>query len=149
MNTTRRSCQVRFFPPPRKNDNRKEERMNCSCINIDIDDGESEMDVVEKILVARKEYTCCECGMIILPGDKYEHARGKWNGSFQTFKTCATCKSIRSAFFCNGWSYGRILEDLHDHINDTDGNISSECLSDMPKPARDEVCDMIEEYWEN
>ena len=123
--------------------------MSCSCINIGVDDADDiDIQAVHEKRVARKEYRCCECHRIIKRGETYDNARGKWGGSFSTFRTCSTCESIRSAFFCNGWIFGEVIERLEDHINDVDGNISSECLAGMTKQARDRVCDMIDKYWE-
>ena len=45
--------------------------------------------------VARKEHICCECGSIILKGEKYESFTGLWD-EFETYKTCSFCSTVRS-----------------------------------------------------
>lgn len=44
---------------------------------------------------ARKRHKCCECGGDIMPGEKYEYVSGKWDGQFDTFKTCERCCDLR------------------------------------------------------
>jgi len=122
--------------------------MNCSCIYVDCDDGRPEF-FKERHPRARKTHICGECGQAIPLGEQYEYVSGKWEDRFAVYKTCSICLSIRSAFYCEGWAFGEVLGDLHEHIGEMDGNISSECLEDMSKSARDKVCDMIEEYWVN
>ena len=122
--------------------------MDCSCIYLDVDGEGVDIPPTKKIREARKEHICGECGGLIWPGEKYEHVRGKWNGAFSTQKTCLICREIREAFFCEGWFFTEILRDLREHIYDAHGKISEDCLSEMTKPARDRVCDMIEKYWE-
>lgn len=40
---------------------------------------------------ARKPHKCCECGGIIKPGERYEHASGVWEWGPDSYKTCADC----------------------------------------------------------
>jgi len=44
--------------------------------------------------IARKPYTCCECGSVIAAGERYESCRGKWE-SIQTMRTCVPCVELR------------------------------------------------------
>ena len=62
---------------------------------------------------ARKEHRCCECRGPIKPGEKYENAAGKWDGEFQTFKTCLTCETIRDEYCC-GVPYGALWEAMRE-----------------------------------
>jgi len=71
-----------------------------------------------------------------------------WEGDFNTYKTCRDCESIRNAFFCDGWWYGMVLENLSDHINDTRGAISEDCISGLTPVARTTVCELIEKQWD-
>lgn len=48
-----------------------------------------------KIRRARKQHECSECGDKINPGERYEYVSGKWDGYFDVFHTCETCKRIR------------------------------------------------------
>lgn len=44
---------------------------------------------------ARKVHRCCECHLLIAPGDRYEYAHGVWAGQPASFKTCARCAAVR------------------------------------------------------
>lgn len=46
---------------------------------------------------ARKEHKCCECRATIQIGECYEYIAGKWEGDFQTFKTCEKCADLRDS----------------------------------------------------
>ena len=48
-----------------------------------------------KIVTARKEFKCCECGVVIGRGEKNERAFGVWQGDASTFHTCMRCVEIR------------------------------------------------------
>lgn len=48
-----------------------------------------------EIRVARKEHKCCECGVVIGRGEKYEHVTGVWDGDIASFKTCSHCRELR------------------------------------------------------
>ena len=117
----------------------------CGCIFVD--DGERSEFATRKMQVARKSHKCSECHREILPKEKYEHLRGKWDGVIDTYKTCLECLDIRNIFFCEGWIYGGMREYLRIHIEDMNGQISENCLIDLTPKARDYVCDMIEKYW--
>lgn len=43
---------------------------------------------------ARKRHRCDECRGEIIPGQKYEHASGLWDGDLLDFKTCLSCKDL-------------------------------------------------------
>lgn len=60
---------------------------------------------------ARKPHKCCECRKQILPGEKYEHARGKYEGDMWTADTCLICREIAEAFYCDGRRFGGELWD--------------------------------------
>jgi hypothetical protein len=65
----------------------------------------------QRIVVARKEYRCCECGAAIRIADKYERSSGKSDGDLWAYKTCLPCAEIGNAFFCEGRWFGGILWD--------------------------------------
>jgi len=80
--------------------------MGCACVCGLFD---SAADVCEaKMVKARKEHTCCECGEKIQPGEKYECTRGLWEGSWDYFKTCYPCVCIRNELCCHGWEFGEL-----------------------------------------
>lgn len=44
---------------------------------------------------ARKRHICCECGLPILPGERYQEYFGIWEGRPETKRTCAVCEWFR------------------------------------------------------
>lgn len=46
---------------------------------------------------ARKQYTCCECGSTIDPGEQHECIKGIWDDTWETYRTCMVCAKIRDA----------------------------------------------------
>lgn len=79
--------------------------------------------VSESIRRARKQYRCCDCGGLILPGERYENTAGKWDGDLLTFRTCAACLDGPRRFFsftCGSWTYGGMVERLYDGLCDAD-----------------------------
>lgn len=46
---------------------------------------------------ARKAHVCCECRGPIKVGSRFEYTSGKWDGHFETFKTCGYCANLRAA----------------------------------------------------
>ena len=86
--------------------------MECTrACEIDVDLVASVLN--EKIVTARKAYKCCECGVTINPGDKYENTFGVWGGEGSTFHTCVPCSRIRNDYGCG---YGTLREDVWDHL---------------------------------
>lgn len=80
---------------------------NC----IYIDDYDPATVHSTKTIRARKEHTCTECGETIKVGLLYEAVRGKWDGRWDYFKTCARCVLVRSDYFV-GWLYGGMVENF-------------------------------------
>jgi hypothetical protein len=120
---------------------------DCSCVYCEPDSYPEPYTQI--VRTARKTHICTECGSKIKPGDKYENFTGKWNGGFDTYKTCPVCLELREAFFCMGYFYEQVLEFLWEHIRDVGGQIDSDCLLELSPKARYKVFDMIEEYWED
>lgn len=87
--------------------------MNCCCIT-DADYAEGPELYEEKIITARKQHKCCECSGVIEPGKKYHYVRGLWEGSFETFKTCMPCKTIRDEYCCWGFIFGELSETIYE-----------------------------------
>lgn len=46
---------------------------------------------------ARKEHKCCECDITIQKGESYRAIKGKWDGSFYTYKQCLHCHQAMQA----------------------------------------------------
>jgi len=123
--------------------------MECSCdvYPFAIDESEQAEIYTQKTTKARKIHKCTECKREILPGEKYELFKGKWEGDFQTYKTCKDCLSVRGQFFSNGWIFSNLWSDLNESFNDWDYEVPEDCISALTKAARDKVCDIIEEGW--
>ena len=119
---------------------------DCSCVYV----GECEEieALTHKKRVAHKTYMCSECNSDIHVGQTYEYFHGVFYGKFYTYRTCLDCLSVQKSFFCKGRVFRGTWEMLEDHIYGMDGQISSDCLVPLTKPARDKVCDKIEDYWE-
>ena len=122
--------------------------MNDECACISIEDYDPPGFWCETTRTARKPHKCCVCWRKIQPGEKYEHVAGKWEGKISTFKTCADCQSLIGAFFCGARIFGEELNKIGEHIQETEGQISADCLLSLTPCARDMVFEMIEELWE-
>ena len=120
---------------------------DCSCIYVDSDNRPEFYS--ERRPFARKEHTCYECGRKIEIGEKYENVAGKWGDGFSNYKTCIDCLSIRDQFFCQGFFYGELCNDLWEHISEMAGQISADCILELTPGARDRVLDMIDRLWED
>lgn len=78
---------------------------------------------------AKKDHRCSECGRTIEPSETYEYVRGKWNGDFDTFKTCPRCLAllewVQAHVPCFCWEHGNLIEDAietaRDYANDAPG----------------------------
>ena len=44
---------------------------------------------------ARRNHTCCECDLMIRPGERYEVIKGLWYVRWETYKTCLSCAAWR------------------------------------------------------
>lgn len=75
-----------------------------------------------EIRKARKQHQCEECSGYILPGERYEHVRGKWNGDVDTFKTCERCVDLRTWVKnnvpCLCWAHGNGTEDCREAVEE-------------------------------
>lgn len=118
---------------------------DCGCIYVDVD--EEAALYRSKMQRARKVHRCDECRRPIVRGEEYEHTTICFEGCWNRHKTCVDCVSIRKAFFCHGWEFNRIWEYLNEHIQATDGQISSDCLLALTPSAREDVLDRIDAYW--
>jgi hypothetical protein len=120
--------------------------MSCSCIYAWA--GEPGSLNSARFYKARKEHKCTECHRVISPGEEYEYTFGVWDGEPGIYKTCSDCLSVRDTFFCKGWVYSQVWEDVHQHLLDTEGQIESECLLSLTSTAREWVIDWIDKLWE-
>ena len=120
--------------------------MNCSCVSIDNEDGC--VDLITKTRpTARKVHKCYECHRSILPDEKYELQNYIFEGDFEMHKTCAECVEIRDMFFCEGYRYGNLHEDLIDSMADDDCELSESCIAALSPKARDIMCETLEKCY--
>ena len=47
-----------------------------------------------KAVKGRKEYNCCECGVVIEKGETHQSSTGKWDGRVETFRQCLPCHQV-------------------------------------------------------
>lgn len=120
--------------------------MQCSCVYVG-DTGEGYDFSRSKIVTAKKDHKCCECRQPIATGSKYEYVFGVWYGDPDTHKTCLDCLSVRNIFFCDGWWYEQLWDQLKEHIDGAKGDISESCISALTPLAREKVCALIESVW--
>ncbi len=78
----------------------------CSC----------DYDIAEqywtKMVKARKQHICCECGEEIEPGEQYEKISMVHEGEFSSHKTCLLCHRIAQDLCCGCYA----VEQLRDTI---------------------------------
>lgn len=121
--------------------------MNCSCVYVDY--GQNIDIIKQETRISATNHKCSECNEKIALKEKFEHTRYKFDGKFGTHKICSTCMDLREIFFCNGYGVGALRQDLFQHIKDSGGVISSDCIKSLNPEARNVVFEMIEEAWDN
>jgi hypothetical protein len=110
--------------------------MECSCF---IDDwGDDGCDVYRaKMKKARKKFECYECGADINPGDRYEHAKGLYDGNWFECHTCLLCVEIRDCFFCS-FQHGHIWDGIREELDHGESDeFPLGFLDSISKEARD------------
>lgn len=133
--------------------------MSCSCINCYVDEESGYILVIEEPLrIETNECMCCECWKIIEPYEAHELFVGisRRYTDFDekifpgapksTHRTCLSCVSLRDEFFCDGWFFGDIIEDIETHIEDIGGEIPESCLSRLSDEARMHLVELIDYY---
>lgn len=102
------------------------------CIGVE-PDGTCDF-IVQEIRKARKPHKCCECYKEIPIGERYEHARGKYEGEMWTAETCLVCAEIAEAFYCNGRMFGGELWQDMDECEVFEG-MTTGCLDRLTTAA--------------
>ena len=120
---------------------------SCGCIYVGPCDGENDFEniVVRK---ARKMHKCYECKRIIERGEHYTIDTVCYDGRVTSYKICSDCMSVRDEFFCEGWIFGELWNDVECHVHSTRGQISGDCISKLTTRARIKLCDMIQQFWD-
>lgn len=118
--------------------------MNCLCAYVEPSyDGFTS----ERIVKAKKQHVCVECGKTINIGEKYEYTFGVWDGEHDVYKTCCDCVSLRSIFFCDGWYYGMMWEMAYEIVREaiTDNVMGLDQLDSLTEKTRNKIIDYIDE----
>jgi len=93
--------------------------MDCCIASFDGDDAEPINPCTISTPTAHKEHVCQECFEPIKVGEKYERVEGKCDDRWFSHKTCVACLRVRKQYFCGGWTYGTIWEDLKYALDNT------------------------------
>ena len=100
--------------------------------------------VDEKIVKARKEYKCCECGKKINKEQLHKRFKAVWRDTgWETYRWCLKCDHIRDLAFDKypymrtdeGPPFGYLYEYIREEILMRIGNLSSKKLSLYIKPS--------------
>ncbi len=68
-----------------------------------------------RVVKAAKAHVCTECRETIPKGARYELAKGLWDGSWSTYKTCLSCVEIRDHFACeSGYLFGEVWSQIEE-----------------------------------
>lgn len=60
----------------------------------------------------RKDYTCAECLRDIPKGEPHEYAKGLWEGSFDSFRTCNLCTGMRDEIELSCYCHGLMMDEI-------------------------------------
>lgn len=105
---------------------------DCSCL-YDSGDGDQPIFYTQRWVTARKDHKCYECRRVIMKGERYECFSGKWETGVQTYRTCAECQNIRESLNCEGWTFGRLWEDIEEQIFQETG-LTIACIDKLTTP---------------
>jgi hypothetical protein len=92
------------------------------------------------ISAARRPYVCVECDLPILVGQSHEHAKGVWDGVWDTFRTCLLCAEIRDHFACDGFVYQTLWSDLEENFF-PQMTVGGPCMRGLSAAARSFLCE--------
>ncbi len=116
---------------------------NCKC-SIEMDHSGGPEFFSAKEPVAQVEHKCDECGRKIEPGESYRHESGKWEGLFESYKTCTECCSIRDIFFCS-FIFTDVMREFKETAGYNEGKFSPECIAQLTPTAKRIVLDIIKD----
>ena len=89
--------------------------MECGCRWIDLD-GDPPDWWQEGHHIARKKYTCNECGGTILPGQCYHRVVGRWGKEVCVYRTCEGCRNLELDLYCGQVFCGQLAEQVWDEL---------------------------------
>lgn len=61
----------------------------------------------------RLQRNCCECGLQIERGERYQRLSGLYEGEWHNYSTCADCAKVREEF-CSEFTMMNLYDDLMD-----------------------------------
>ena len=120
----------------------------CACIDISVCDYE---EVSQKITAGKSNspFVCCECEETFPAGTERELTECTYEDrEKEIYETCPDCLSVIKAFFCDGYYFNQVWEDVDYHIEEIDGQISSKCLLSLTPRARDKMFKLIQDRWD-
>jgi len=123
--------------------------MECSC-NVGIDgDNDDFLGYSERTLKAGRKHTCVECGKEIKKGEQFVFISIFEIERIGNFKLCLDCHAVSKQFFADGWIFGQMWDNLGDYLfYNWKDDLPSNCISKLPPPARDRVCDQLQDFQE-
>lgn len=123
--------------------------MECS-MNIDMDCYDGYYETIEQKIIesSGEKVVCGECRAVIEKGQNYEKYVGEIDNEINTHITCSDCLSMRDTFFYS-FTFRNIWEDLEGEFDQIDYEVPEACLRDLTPKAREKVCGLIEEFWED
>lgn len=118
--------------------------MECACIDADVSDF---CEVLfEKVIIAKIEHQCVECGRKIPIGESHLFEKTVYEGKFSNYRTCSDCHSVREHLVCSFY-YGHIWELVHESLWEYGDNQPWDRIGRLTPTARNAVCEMIERFW--
>ncbi len=119
--------------------------MECECtVDFNTNDGDITSYYYKDMVKGIKDHECEECGKKILKGEKHEAFNGVYDCTWQSYRTCEDCLSLRNEFFSKGWIFGEVWDDFRCFIHDCNFELPEDCISGLTENARSKVCEMIE-----
>lgn len=105
------------------------------CCPLQGSDGEGPSCSTTRVVTARKEHHCYECGEVICVGQRHEVISGVWEGYPGRYRTCLSCVEIRDHFACEGWIFGQLWSDLADNFF-PDMKAGGPCMAGLSPEAK-------------
>lgn len=91
------------------------------------------------VVKARKRWHCCECRKPIEIGQEHEAFKGLWDGIWETYRTCISCRDLREAirpammkeWKCDDFTFGHLnatLAELRTWSDEAAASVASAIL---------------------
>lgn len=93
--------------------------------------------------VSRIKDVCCECLCRVHPGDSYRKILIEHRGRVRVYRMCLDCASVADIICCN-YHIGGLWQGVKRHLLTVP---SSEHMMALTKAARDMICDIFDQRW--